>query len=221
MVERWQWGVWIAVVLGHVAVLLWLIQTMVPRIDTAPEESVLIIEFLPSPPPPPTTAASVEPETPPPVRRLPTRRVSAAVMEAVIEPAPARAPAIATPNEHVAPERDPFALPSAPARGFGRRDVPTLPDSQRPHIAGEAPPNPVIPQLRRRGVSPKQVIEGIAAFLGGGPNAPVEVPCGGRLNGGSGTAESFSPAWQQHYGCDRSADNPYDGTVELPPGVAR
>jgi hypothetical protein len=142
-------------------------------------------------------------------------------MEAVIGP-----PAISTepePRVLVAPERDPFHRPPDPqSERFGRRNTPTLREPDRPRLAGERPPDAPLPELRARGVSPKQVAGVIGSFIGGGPDAPVEAPCGGRVNGGAYTADSFSPAWQQQHGCgDTKERGGYDGTVELPPGVRR
>lgn len=232
MRERWQGWVLAVVVVAHVGVATWLSHAMAPVRAPVPvsDDMVMYIELVEPPPDvepaqePPPPADQPEPaapsEPPAPTARRPVREPVA--MEAVIEPGPEiEADA---PREFVDPARDPFHRPQSPvAQGFGRRDpTPVLPDANRPRIAGERRPDAPLPELRARGASPQRIVETIGSFIGGGPNAPVDAPCGGRINGGFGTAESFSPAWQKHYGCGDEKDRAgYDGTVELPPGTRR
>lgn len=227
MIERRQWPIWAGVVAGHIGVVAWLTHAMQPP-RLPPRDSVMIMELF-------DTALEPEPAVAPPDEPLPApvgeprarapepRRRSASSMEAVIEPREDRPADVDAAREFIAPERDPFFRPADPfAHRFGRRGQSALPDAQRPRIAGERPHDAPLPEFRARDHSPKRIAETIASFIGGGPNAPVEVPCGGRVNGGFGTAESFSPAWQKHYGCgDKKERVGYDGTVELPPGTAR
>src|SRR5690606_23117294 len=113
-------------------------------------------------------------------------------MQAVIVPAQPAPPEPA--RERVDPARDPFHRPAAP----------------------HAP----LQGLRHGRIGAKEVVDTVAALIGGGRNAPVEAPCGNRLSGGFGTADSFSPNWQQQYGCgDEKQRAGFDGHVELPPGV--
>lgn len=217
MGRRGQGLVWLVVVLGHAGLLAWLMQAMLPP-TAGPErlETVMYLDLAPSPPPPdqpdpPPPEPALEPAPAPPPR-LPTRRIVAPPMQAVFEePAP---PAPAT--SRIDPADDPFHRPQAPAAtGFGRRDIPSMPRSGMPRVAGEAPPDAPLRGLRhRQRPSPKQLVEAVGSFFGGGPNAPVEAPCGGRMNGGFSTAEGFSPAWNKHYGCTREEDGAgYDGTA--------
>jgi hypothetical protein len=212
-----QGVVWLVVVIGHAGLLAWLMQAMVPP-TTEPErvETVMYLDLLPPPPPDaPDEPPQPRPEPPPPsppADRPPPRRIVAPPMQAVFEePAP---PAPAT--SRIDPADDPFHRPQAPAAtGFGRRDVPLLPESAAPRVAGEAPPNAPLRGLRHRErLSPQQLVGAIGSFIAGGPNAPVEAPCGGRMNGGTTTAEGFSPAWDKHYGCTRDEDGAgFDGTA--------
>lgn len=142
-------------------------------------------------------------------------------MQAVIEP---RVDALLegdAPREFVSPERDPFSRPVDPeGAGFGRRERPVLPDAVRPRITGERPLDAPLPEYHVPGRSPKRIVETIASFLGGGSNAPIEVPCGGRMNGGDYTAESFSPDWQRRNGCgDGKTRVGFDGSYDQPPGT--
>jgi hypothetical protein len=137
-------------------------------------------------------------------------------MQAVFEAPVPDPPAPAT--GRIDPADDPFSRPrpSPPvATGFGRRATPALPDSRPPRVAGEAPANAPLQGLRHRErPSPQQLATLIGSLIGGGPNAPVEAPCGGRMNGGGSTAEGFSPAWNKHYGCTRDEDAAgYDGSA--------
>lgn len=224
-VERWRVAVFTGVLLGHLGLALWLPRAMGPSF-VPPDDVVLQVEFFEPPPLPEPSAPDTPPapEQPPPERpRTQVRRAPASAMEAVIE-TPAEPTADAEPpREFVAPERDPFSRPPSAATGFGRRAAPDSPARSLPRIAGEAPPDAPLQGLglRRRGT--REIVEFVGALIGGGPNAPVEVRCGGRLNGGGvTTAESFSPAWQQHYGCSDSGTGAgYDGRVELPENIAR
>lgn len=228
MMERRQWPIWAGVLAGHIGVAVYLAYAMQPP-PLLSRDMVMVMELFDVVPEPEAEAAelpnalSPEPAEEPRFEAPEPRRRSAAPMEAVIEPREDSWPDVDTPREFVAPERDPFFRPIDPsAQGFGRRGLSALPDARRPHIAGERPPDAPLPEYRAPDRNPKRIVEAIAGFIGGGPNAPVEVPCGGRVNGGFGTADGFSPAWQKHYGCgDEKARAGYDGTVELPPGTAR
>lgn len=237
MRERWQWSVMAVVVTAHVLATWWLARAM-QQLPTRVPASVLMVEFFDAP----TPAAEPEPTredqpvpdpalrrdqtTGPPSRVLPPVRRPVrpprepSTMEAVIVPAEPAPPAPAT--GRVAPERDPFHRPSdAAPRGFGRRDIAGLPAPTRPRLPGEAAPDAPLQGLRHGRLGPREVVDKVAALIGGGRNAPVEAPCGNRLSGGFGTADSFSPNWQQQYGCgDEKQRAGFDGTVELPPGVA-
>ena len=239
MCERWQWLVMGVVASAHVAVVVWLSHAMVPQRLSTPEETVMIIELIeptqpteptePTEPPPaideppvePRPLAPLPPEPSPrePVTRPPDRR-DPVPMEAVIE---SRRETTSDPDATralIAPDRDPFSRP-VPSQGFGRRDVPTFPRSNRPRIAGERAPNAPLPEIGMRHRDARAVLDVIGGLIGGGPNAPVDAPCGGRLSGGFGTADSFSPNWQRDYGCgDMRERAGFDGTAELPPGTA-
>lgn len=210
-------AVWLVVVLGHAGLMAWLMRAMVPPpVEPQRVETVLYLDLAPTPPTPveaPSDDAAPEaPAVPPPPPRLPARRVVAPPMQAVFE-APAE-PAPAT--GRIDPADDPFRRPRAPAdTGFGRRDTPALPQAGAPRIAGEALPGAPLRGLRHRErMSPQQLVTTIGSLIGGGPNAPIEAPCGGRMNGGDSTAEGFSPAWNKHYGCTRDEDGAgYDGSA--------
>jgi hypothetical protein len=208
-------AVWLVVVLGHAGLLAWLMHAMVPpAVEPESVETVLYLDLAPTPAEPPAEPPPTAPTEPPAPVQLPTRRIVAPPMQAVFEtPAPA-APAPAT--ERIDPADDPFHRPDQRApTGFGRRDVPGLPNARAPRVAGEAPPNAPLRGLRHREpMSPKQLVNAIGSFIGGGPGAPVEAPCGGRMNGGDSTAEGFSPAWNKHYGCTRDEDGAsFDGSA--------
>ena len=230
MVERGR--VWIAltVALGHALAVLLLVRAMRPEwpLPLASVESMLLIDFslsaddVPEPeiePPAENAAAADAAASTLPARTVRPRERASTPMQAVI----------ATPDEpepaqwRLPPSADPFARPAAPApaQGFGRREQPGLPTVRRPRIAGEAPVAPVIPEQRMHRTSPRGIVQAIGGFIGGGPGAPVEAPCGGRLNGGGNVGQAFSPAWNKHYGCAEDRDPAaYNGRVELPPGTA-
>ncbi|TCS96010.1 hypothetical protein B1808_08810 [Pseudofulvimonas gallinarii] len=241
MVDRGRLLIASTVVAGHVLMAMLFAHAMRPAPRPVSDgEAMVVIDLSlwpqPEPEPEPAVVAAPEeaspsatdtstgpeplaaPAVPAPARAQ--RAPASAGMEAVIagpeEPAPAQ--------WRVAPSEDPFARPSDPVeRGFGRRGQPALPSVTRPRIAGEAPPNPVIPQQRmRRRMGPGEVVQVLGSLIGGGPDAPVEAPCGGRLNGGENVGRAFSPAWNKHYGCseDRDADD-FDGTFAQPPGTVR
>lgn len=225
-----RWSIWVVVAFGHVAMLLWLAQAMRPPEKRPGEESVTWVEWierLPEPAPEIETAPDREPErarVEPPVRPPPVTRRESAPMQAVIEPRADDLLDNGSPREFVAPERDPFSRPVDPeAARFGRRDLPSLPDARLPRIAGGRPPDAPLPEQRFRAIGPKEVIETAAMLLGlGGPNAMPEAPCGGRMNGGDFTAESFSPDWQRGHGCgDARQAAGFDGTFDQPPGTVR
>jgi hypothetical protein len=233
MRERWQWMVMGVVASAHVAVVVWLSHAMVPQLLSTPEETVMIIELIdPTEPDDPPPAIDEPPVEPPPVAPLPPEsappepvagppdRRQPVPMEAVIEPR------LDTPSDPdatralIAPDRDPFSRP-APSQGFGRRDVPTFPQPNRPRIAGERPPNAPLPEIGMPHRDARAVIDVVGAFIGGGANAPIDAPCGGRVNGSFGTADGFSPNWQRDYGCgDMRERAGFDGTAEVPPGTA-
>lgn len=234
MAARGRFVVLTIIAIGHALLLYLLALGMRPPmpVDAPIQETVLMIEFFESPPPEPEPELEPEPdeaapESPPPPPDTPRpwqpRAEPAPSMQVTFEEAPTTVPEPA--RETIAAERDPFHRPSAPATdsAFGRRDLPQAPRPNRPQIAGEAAPNAPLQRLRvNPGWSPQRIVETVGGLIGGGPNAPVEAPCGGRLSGGFGTADSFSPHWQRDHGCDPSRDpNAYDGRVELPPGSAR
>ena len=236
MTERWHGWVMAIVALGHLGAAIWLSYAMVPLPVPRAAETVMYVELIeiadpPAPDPTPEPEASPPDVTPPPEpRRTPPPdpvvrlRRESVTMEAVIEPRSDPLSGPAMPREFIDPERDPFYRPPASTdQGFGRRRaLPVLPDSNRPRIAGERPPDAPLPELRMGDTSPKRIVEAIGSFIGGGPNAPMEAPCGGRVNGGFGATTSFSPAWQKHYGCgDEKERAGYDGTVDQPPGTVR
>ncbi len=217
------------VVVGHLA-MGWLLATaMRPPVFPPPvgDEVVMYLEFLPPPAPvdepetqpPPKTEAPAWREPPPPVRSLP--RHDAPPMQAVFVPAPEPAPD--QPRELVAPERDPFHRPPAPAdQRFGRQ----VPEPHRnpglPRIAGERPVDAPLQELRAQPRIGAKEIVGLAAIFGGGPDAPVEAPCGGRVNSDVVGNGAFSPNWRRDYGCGDNKDSAgFTGKVELPPGTAR
>lgn len=232
MERRWQWLVMGVVAAAHVVMALWLSYAMAPLPVVQPEETVMIIELIdpavetvstPTAPPPDTDPRPADPvpvPVPVPVTVTVPHREPVA-MEAIIEPRADPLDDPAAPREFIDPRRDPFARPRA-SQGFGRRASPALPDSLRPRIAGERPPDAALPELRMRDRSPQRIVGAIGRFIGGGRDAPVDAPCGGRINGGAMTADSFSPAWQAQHGCGDTKERAgYDGTVELPPGVVR
>ncbi len=228
MAGWWRWSIWAVVVLGHLGVLFWLAKAMQPLQSHPPEEVVTWVEWVErAPEPPPAAETSPEPEaasTPddPPVRRPRVTRRESAPMQAVIEPLPDDPLDSDAPREFVSPERDPFSRSTVDpdAARFGRRDLPSLPEIRQPRIAGERPVDALLPEYRALDRSPKRIVEAVASFLGGGPNAPIEAPCGGRMSGGDFTAESFSPLWQQRYGCgDKKQGAGFDGRFDQPPGT--
>lgn len=232
MLERGRLWIAVTVFVGHALAVLLLVRAMRPEwpLPLAAEESMLLIDFSlsaddesgPEPEPEPaaeTAAASGDAAPTLPARTVRPRERAPAPMQAVI----------ATPDEpepaqwRLPPSADPFARPAAPASapGFGRREQPRLPSVTRPRIAGEAPVNPVIPEQPMHRTSPGGILQAVGGFIGGGPNAPMELPCGGRLNGGGNVGQAFSPAWNKHYGCADDRDPAvYNGRVELPPGTA-
>lgn len=240
MVDRGRVLIALTVVAGHVLMAGLLVRAMRPaELPESRAESMVMVDFSQwrraepepdpelsqEPAPLPTDAAPSdvpEPAAPPAARPTPRRHTQPSTpMEAVI--AGPEEPAVA--QWRVAPSENPFSLPPAQQaeQGFGRRDQATLPSVTRPRVAGAAPPNPIIPQQRmRRRMGPGDVVQAIGSLIGGGPDAAVEAPCGGRMNGGDGVARAFSPAWNKHYGCaeDREAEN-FDGTFAQPPGTVR
>lgn len=225
MTARWQWLVFTVVVLAHVVALHWLARAMAPA--TPAEEMVIMMQLIDTPPvilesEPVEPEAETRSTAATPMRRRPAEPLrESAPMQAVIEPRTDALPAVEPDREFVSPEDDPFSRPVDPnAARFGRRELPSLPEVNRPRIAGERPVDAPLPEYRARDRSPKGVVEGIASFLGGGPNVPIEAPCGGRMNGGDSTAESFSPLWQQRNGCgDRKQGAGFDGSFDQPPGT--
>ena len=217
------------VTLAHAALLYLLAEAMRPPPPSATvDERVLIVEFF-QPPDPEPEPEPVEPEVeadPPPDLPAPTPRPPSrsAPMQATIvtspqiEPEPAR--------DWVAPDRDPFSRPqtTTPDAGFGRRDRAVLPGRQRPQVAGEAPPNAPLQGLRvHTPWDTRRIVETVGSLIGGGPDAPIEAPCGGRIASvNEQMTQAFSPHWNRDHGCglDREPDR-YDGRVELPPGTAR
>lgn len=130
--------------------------------------------------------------------------------EALPEPATTRIPG----------HEDPFHRPreDAPPQGFGRRDQAALPDARRPQVPGARPPGAPLQGLRAQApLDVRSVVEMVGGLIGGGPNAPVEAPCGGRISGQTSIAGGASPAWNSRYGCSDGAAG-YDGRVALPPG---
>lgn len=226
MRERGQWLILAGVVLGHAGLLALLVRAMVPwQPAPAPErppEVVSWIEFDAQPP-------SSEPE---PVQALPPREVRAPVarrpgrtmapvpaMEAVFIEAPSGAPPEPA-TGRIPGHQDPFHRPreEAPPQGFGRRDQAALPDARRPQAPGARPPGAPLQGLRARPpLDTRSVVEMVGGLIGGGPNAPVEAPCGGRISGQTSIAGGASPAWNSRYGCSDGAGG-YDGRVALPPG---
>lgn len=234
MVERWRIPVFAAVLVGHGLIGWWLARAMPPPPVSAPdEEHVLYIELVSAPQPvsepEPVTAeiepSPVEPEPEPPPTRLPPRRIRmpAPPMQAVIETAPEAPPA----RELVDPARDPFSQPPAAPRaetGFGRRDLARMPSSNVPQLPGALDRDPGLARLpARQRIDARKIVDVVGAFIGGGPNAPVELPCGSRVNDpGAQMNESFSPAWNKHYGCGEDAARAgYDGRAQQPPGTVR
>jgi hypothetical protein len=236
MRERWQWWVLAAVLAAHAAATWWLARAMQP-VPLAAPASVLMVEFFDPPPLPrpepepdaePVEAAAQEvpdraPDPEPRRRQRPTQPRTPrepSSMQAVIVPAQPAPPEPA--RERVDAARDPFHRPAQPqVRGFGRRDIAGLRSPARPRLPGEPVPHAPLQGLRHGRIGAREVVDTVAALIGGGRNAPVEAPCGNRLSGGFGTADSFSPNWQQQYGCgDEKQRAGFDGHVELPPGVA-
>lgn len=232
MVERGRVLIASTVIVGHVLFVLLLARAMRPELPSA-ADVVMVVDFSlwtepeSEPEPEPEIEPAIDEPAPAapsmPVRTVRPRERARTPMQAVIaepaesEPAPAQ--------WRLPPSADPFALPPAqvpPEQGFGRRDRPGLPSTSVPRIAGEAPPNPIIPEQRMVRVSVRDVVHAIGGLIGGGPNAPVEAPCGGRINGGGNVSQGFPPAWSKHYGC---AENPdpaaFDGRFEQPPGTVR
>lgn len=231
MRDRGQWLILAGVVLGHAGLLALLVRAMAPwqpvPVDDRPLEVVSWIEFEPAPSP---ADAAVEPVAgPAPVDALPSREVVAPrerrrerppvpAMEAgfIDPPAPAPEPA----SGRIAEHEDPFFRPrdDAPPQGFGRRDQATLPDARRPQVPGARPPGAPLQGLRAQApLDVRTVVETVGRLIGGGPGAPVEAPCGGRVSGQTSIAGGASPAWNSRYGCSEGAGG-YDGRVALPPG---
>lgn len=231
MRDRGQWLILAGVVLGHAGLLALLVRAMVPwqpsPVDDRPLEVVSWIEFEPAPSPADTDVEPVA--APAPVDALPPREVvaprerrrerpPAPAMEAVFIDPPAPVPEPA--SGRIAEHEDPFFRPpdAAPARGFGRRDQAALPDARRPQAPGARPPSAPLRGLRMRApLDTRTVVEAIGSLIGGGPDAPVEAPCGGRVSGQTSIAGGASPAWNSRFGCSQ-ADAGYDGRVALPPG---
>lgn len=233
MVERGRVMVALTVVVGHALFVAFLIRAMKPEPARPVAESMMMIDFALWPEAEPEPERVAEPEVEPaqaeaeqaiasmPTRTIHPRERTAEPMQAVIaepgEPEPAQ--------WRLPPSADPFARPPAQAsteQGFGRRDQPSWPSASLPRVAGEAPLNPIIPEQRMRRVTPQGVVHAIGAFIGGGPNAPVEAPCGGRVSGGGNVSQGFSPAWNKYYGCAEDRDPAaFDGTIHQPPGTVR
>lgn len=224
------------VVLGHLVMGWFLARVMrppefVPDV-AAVDESVMYLEFLP-PTSPVEPAAEAEPDplepeplSPPPSRPPPAAaRREAPAMQAII-PSPAAEPIVASdePRELVAPERDPFHQPSTPVRDrFGRPPTAAAGNPSLPRVAGERPLDVPIPELpAHEPLGPRRIIDVAAAFIGAGRNAPIEAPCGGRINSNQVYNGAFSPNWQRDHGCgDEKQNAGFTGKVELPPGTAR
>lgn len=229
MRERGQWWILAGVVMGHAGLLALLVRAMVPwQPALAPERPTEVVSWIEFDAPPPAVPAP-EPEaigTLPPreVRALAPRRpgrtrAPAPAMEAVFVEAPPEAPQESAPLRIPAHE-DPFHRPrdDAPPQGFGRRDQAALPDARRPRVPGARPPGAPLQGLRARApLDTRSVVELVGGLIGGGPNAPVEAPCGGRISGQTSIAGGASPAWNSRYGCSDGAGD-YDGRVALPPG---
>lgn len=230
MRERGQLLILAVVVLGHAGLLVLLVRAMAPwqpaLVADRPLEVVSWIEFEPQPsrsdpPAEPEPAESLPPrEVRAPVVRRPVRsQAPAPAMEAVFVEAPPEAPQESAPLRIPAHE-DPFHRPrdDAPPQGFGRRDQAALPDARRPRVPGARPPGAPLQGLRARApLDTRSVVELVGGLIGGGPNAPVEAPCGGRISGQTSIAGGASPAWNSRYGCSDGAGD-YDGRVALPPG---
>lgn len=229
MRERGQWLILAGVVLGHAGLLALLVRAMVPlpapQVAVRPLEVVSWIEFGPPPAPAdrpdgPEPAGTPPPEPRAPAVRRPARSQAAApAMEAVFVEAPAEAPPESA-TLRIPGHRDPFHRPpdDAPPRGFGRRDQAALPDARRPQAPGARPPGAPLQGLRARApLDTRAVVEMVGGLIGGGPGAPVEAPCAGRIGGDVSVAGGAPPAWQSRYGCS-DARGGYDGRVALPPG---
>ncbi|MBX3724887.1 MAG: hypothetical protein KF823_03115 [Xanthomonadales bacterium] len=218
------------VVLGHAGLLVLLVRAMAPwqpaLVADRPLEVVSWIEFEPQPsrsdpPAEPEPAESLPPrEVRAPVVRRPVRsQAPAPAMEAVFVEAPVE-PSPEAATGRIAEHEDPFFSPpdAAPAQGFGRRDQAALPQVRRPRVPGARPPGSALPELRAQApLGVRSVVEIVGGLIGGGPNAPVEAPCAGRIGGEVSVAGGASPAWQGRYGCSDTRDG-YDGRVSLPPG---
>ncbi len=238
MVQRERVAAFTLVVLGHLAMGWFLASAMRPPVFSPPasDEVVMYLEFL-SPPVPADDMEADEdededeaepddqPAVPvPPVAPPATRRESPS-MQAIFVPAvPEAAPPDESPREFVAPERDPFHRPATPdGSRFGRSPPTATGNPALPRIAGERPIDAPIAELRAsEPFGPKRLVELAGALIGGGRNAPVEAPCGGRINGDVVGDTSFSPNWRRDYGCGDEKDSAgFTGKVELPPGTAR
>lgn len=241
--------IWIAltVISGHVLVTLMLMRAMQPQPHSATHaETMMVIELIQPPSVQSESDAPAERDTaemesatdaqdisraePPavlPQRTIRPRVASSEPMQAVIaEPPPADADDVPEPAQwRLPPSADVFARApdgEAEPQGFGRREQSRLPSVTRPRIAGEPPVNPIIPEQRMTRIGAREVVHAIGTLIGGGPNAPVEAPCGGRVSGGGNVAQGFSPAWNKHYGCSEDRDpTAFDGTAQQPPGTVR
>ncbi len=233
VVQRERVAAFALVVAGHLAMGWFLAKAMrLPVLPpSASDEVVMYLEFLPPPTPDDIEVIEdvVEPDVQAPVPAPPVapsapRRESPS-MQAIFVPAvPDAAPPDASPREFVAPERDPFHRPATPERDrFGRSPPAATGNPALPRIAGERPIDAPIPELRAtEPFGPKRLIEVAGALIGGGRNAPVEAPCGGRINGDVVGDTAFSPNWRRDYGCGDEKDSAgFTGKVELPPGTAR
>lgn len=223
------------VVLGHLAAGWFLAKSMRPPVLSAPaaDEVVMYLEFLPPPPDVPDAPVAHEPTTEPevpvtaPERSPPARTVRSEPpsMQAIFVPAaPEAETPVESPREFVAPERDPFHRPAAPANDHFRRTPPAaIGNPNLPRIAGGRPVEAPLPELKVREFGAKEAIQTAALLLGlGGENAPIEAPCAGRVSAGLAGTSAFSPNWRRDYGCGDEKDSAgFTGKVELPPGTAR
>lgn len=233
MLNRERLAALALVVCGHIGLVVLLVRAMAPPAP-APQpgrEPMLLLEFyhaatpVPAPAPPderpadadsPRPASPPEPRIAPPAsRRTPPRPMTAIIESPQLDEGPAPEPADSPPVVDLFQR----PVPEAPPQGFGRRDQPRLREPTRPRIAGEAPPSAPMQGLRVRQLGARAVLHGVGALIGGGPDAPVEGPCGMRLNGRPDNLGPFPPNWS---GCEPARDaGQYDGRVELPPDLVR